>query len=130
MLKAPIAGVDHPERAFLACAAFARHTSTGQIPGQEMVGRLLTPERRQRALALGATLRLGCDLSGRSPELLARTRLDFKAGVVILQAEEAWMAILLGDQAAKRAQTVANLLDRDLKLRAMAPRSRTFAPAG
>ena len=36
--------------------------------------------------------------------------------------------ILLGDQTAKRAQTLANLVDRDLKLRAMAPRARAFVP--
>ena len=94
-----------------------------------MVGRLLTPERRQRALALGAALRLGCDLSGRSSELLAHTRLDIKPGLVILQAEEAWVSILLGDQSAKRAQTLASLLDRDVKLRAMASRPRVFASA-
>jgi exopolyphosphatase/guanosine-5'-triphosphate,3'-diphosphate pyrophosphatase len=123
VLRAPIAGVDHPERAYLACAAFARHTAATQIPEDELVERLLTPERRQRALALGAAMRLGCDLSGRSPDLLARTRLDFKTGVVVLQAEDAWVPILLGDQAAKRAQALANLLDRDLKLRAMAPRT-------
>jgi exopolyphosphatase/guanosine-5'-triphosphate,3'-diphosphate pyrophosphatase len=128
VLRAPIAGVDHPERAYLACAAFARHTSASQVPDRELIERLLTPERRQRALALGAAMRLGCDLSGRSPELLARTRLDLKAGAMLLQAEEAWVPILLGDQTAKRAQSLANLLDRDLKLRAMAPRTRTFVP--
>jgi exopolyphosphatase/guanosine-5'-triphosphate,3'-diphosphate pyrophosphatase len=77
VLRAPIAGVDHAERAYLACSAFARHSSASQVPDAELVERLLTPERRQRALALGAAMRLGCDLSGRSPELLARTRLDF-----------------------------------------------------
>ncbi|HLZ82028.1 MAG TPA: Ppx/GppA phosphatase family protein [Caulobacteraceae bacterium] len=128
VLRAPIAGVDHPERAYLASAAFARHTSASQVPDAELVERLLTPERLQRALALGAAMRLGCDLSGRSPELLARTRLDFKTGVVLLQAEEAWAPILLGDQSAKRAQTLANLLDRELKLRAMAPRAKAFDP--
>jgi exopolyphosphatase/guanosine-5'-triphosphate,3'-diphosphate pyrophosphatase len=128
VLRAPIAGVDHPERAYLACAAYARHTSANQVPDGEVVERLLSPERRQRALALGAAMRLGCDLSGRSPELLARTRLDFRTGVVLLQAEEAWAPILLGDPTAKRAQTLANLLERDLKLRAMAPRMRAFVP--
>jgi exopolyphosphatase/guanosine-5'-triphosphate,3'-diphosphate pyrophosphatase len=126
VLRAPIAGVEHPERAFLACAAFARHTSASQVPDAALVERLLTPEGRQRALALGAAMRLGCELSGRSPELLSRTRLDIKAGVVVLQAEEAWAPLLLGDQTTKRAQTLADLLDRDLKLRTMAPRARAF----
>ena len=127
VLRSPIAGADHAERAFLACAAFGRHTSASQPPSSTLVARLLTPERHQRARALGAALRLGCDLSGRSPELLARTRLDIKTGVVILQAEEAWATVLLGDQAAKRAQTMAALLDRTLKLRTIAPKAASLA---
>ena len=129
VLRAPIAGVNHPERVFLACAAFARHTAASQPPSGALVARLLSPERCARALALGAALRLGCDLSGRSPELLNRTRLDIKTDVVLLQAEEAWAPILLGDQTAKRGQTLASLLDRELKLRAMAPRLQAYAPA-
>ena len=129
VLRAPIAGVDHAERAFLACAVFSRHTSAPQPPDLTIITRLLTPERHQRARALGAAMRLGCDLSGRSPELLARTRLDIKPGVVVLQAEEAWGPILLGDQTTKRGQTLASLLDRVLKLRAMAPKAKAFASA-
>jgi exopolyphosphatase/guanosine-5'-triphosphate,3'-diphosphate pyrophosphatase len=129
VLRAPIAGVDHAERAFLACAAFSRHTSASQPPDPHLVAHLLTPERQQRARALGAAMRLGCDMSGRSPDLLARTRLDFKAGVVVLQAEEAWGPILLSEQTAKRVQTLATLLDRTVKLRTMAPKTRAFAAA-
>jgi exopolyphosphatase/guanosine-5'-triphosphate,3'-diphosphate pyrophosphatase len=129
VLRAPIAGVNHAERAFLACAAFSRHTSAPQPPDPAIVSRLLTPERHQRARALGAAMRLGCDMSGRSPDLLARTRLDFKSGVVILQAEEAWGQILLGEQTAKRAQTLASLLDRTVKLRTATPKTRALASA-
>ena len=129
VLRAPIAGVNHPERVFLACAAFARHTAASQPPAGALVARLLSPERCARALALGAALRLGCDLSGRSPELLARTRLDIKTDVVLIQAEEAWVPLLLGEQTAKRGQTLAGMLDRDLKLRAMAPRLQAYASA-
>ncbi len=130
VLRAPLAGLDHAERAFLACVAFARHTATGTLPDPVVVSRLLSDERRQRARALGAALRLGCDLSGRSPELLRRTRLDIKPGVVLLQAEPAWVPILLGEQTAKRAQTLATLLERELKLRPLTPKPRrSFAVA-
>jgi exopolyphosphatase/guanosine-5'-triphosphate,3'-diphosphate pyrophosphatase len=127
VLRAPIAGVNHAERAFLACAAFSRHTSAAQPPDPTVVAHLLTPEKHQRARALGAAMRLGCDMSGRSPDLLARTRLDFKTGVVVLQAEEAWAPMLLGEQTAKRAQTLATLLDRTLKLRTAPPKTRAVA---
>ena len=74
-------------------------------------------------------MRLGCDMSGRSTDLLARSRLDFKAGVVVLQAEEAWGPILLGDQTTKRAQTLAAALDRTLKLRTVSGKAKAFASA-
>ncbi len=129
VLRAPVAGMDHAERTFLACAAFARHTATRPPPDPQLVARLLTPERHQRARAIGAAMRLGCDLSGRSPELLARTRMDIKPGQLVLQAEAAWAPILLGDQSSKRAQTLAGLLERDLKVRPMAARPRDLASA-
>jgi exopolyphosphatase/guanosine-5'-triphosphate,3'-diphosphate pyrophosphatase len=117
VLRAPVPGQSHAERVYLACAAFARHTSSPSLPEPDLVARLLEPERLQRARALGAGIRLGCDLSGRNPELLARTRLDVKTNTVQLQAEDGWTAILLGEQTRKRASTLAALLDRDLKLR-------------
>lgn len=117
VLRAPIPGQDHVERVFLACAAFARHTASAGLPDPALVTRLLSAERLQRARALGAAIRLGCDLSGRSPDLLARARLDIKTNSVVLQAEEAWTTTLFGEQTTKRATTLANLLDRDLKMR-------------
>jgi hypothetical protein len=49
--------------------------------------------------------------------------------MVVLQAEEAWAPILLGDQTAKRAQTLATLLDRSVKLRTVTPKVRSLASA-
>jgi exopolyphosphatase/guanosine-5'-triphosphate,3'-diphosphate pyrophosphatase len=117
VLRAPIAGMDHGERVFLACAAFGRHTGSASMPAPHIVARLLSPERYNRARALGAAIRLGCDLSGRSPELLDHARLEFKAGSVVLQADAGWEATLLGEQVAKRAGTLAALLERELKIR-------------
>jgi len=117
VLRAPIAGADHAERVFLACAAFGRHTASSVNPAPHIVGRLLTPERYQRARAIGAAVRLGCDLSGRGPDLLTRARLEFKPDAVILQAEAGWEVALLGDPVGKRAATLAGLLDRELRVK-------------
>jgi len=117
VLRAPIAGMTHPERVYLACAAHARHTANGALPEPATVTRLLSPERVQRARALGAALRLGCDLSGRSPELLRRASLEFRPTAVVLRADEGWGSTLLGEQTAKRATTLAGLLGRGLKMR-------------
>lgn len=121
VLRAPIAGMTHAERAFVALAAFARHTASGAPPEPGVLERLLTDERQQRARALGAAVRLACELSGRSPELLAHSTLEIRNGVVAVEADETWAPILLGEQTAKRAATLAQLLGREPRLR---PRSR------
>ena len=41
VLRAPIAGMNHPERAFLACAAFARHTAAPTTPEALAIARVL-----------------------------------------------------------------------------------------
>ncbi|MFI4935552.1 MAG: Ppx/GppA family phosphatase [Caulobacterales bacterium] len=122
VLRAPISGMNHPERVFLAAACFARHTAAATVPEPALVARLLTHERLQRARALGAAIRLACDLSGRSPDLLAAARLAIRPNSVVLEAEEASAPILLGEQTAKRAATLAALLERDLKMRAVTER--------
>ena len=118
VLRAPIAGMNHPERAFLASAAFARHTAANVTPGARITERLLSDTQLQRARALGAALRLGCDLSGRSPALLARSTLSLEGEVLSLSADETGSDLLLGEQTAKRAATLAGVLDRELDIRA------------
>jgi exopolyphosphatase / guanosine-5'-triphosphate,3'-diphosphate pyrophosphatase len=124
VLRAPIPGMNHAERVFLAATMFARHTAATTIPEPELIARLLTHERVQRARALGAAIRLACDLSGRSPDLLRRSSLEIRPATVVVEAEEASATILLGEQTAKRAATLATLLERDLKLRPSTRRER------
>jgi exopolyphosphatase / guanosine-5'-triphosphate,3'-diphosphate pyrophosphatase len=115
VLRAPIAGMTHPERAFLACAAFARH-SGAPLPQVGAITRVLSVERRQRAQALGAAVRLGCDLSGRNPSLLAQSDLRIEARRLIVGTKSGWADMLLGEQTAKRAATLANALKLKLQL--------------
>jgi exopolyphosphatase/guanosine-5'-triphosphate,3'-diphosphate pyrophosphatase len=110
VLRAPIAGMNHAERAFLACAIFSRYTAATTTPEANVVSRLLTSERRQRARALGAAIRLGCDLSGRNGRLLDKARLSIRDDRLHLTASPGWNDLLLGEQAAKRAATLAGIL--------------------
>lgn len=116
VLRAPIAGMSHPERAFLACVAFSRHSSAPTPPEPGTVARVLTTERRQRARALGAAIRLGCDLAGRNPTLLPHSTLDIRGDTLTLSTEPAWKDMLLGEQTAKRATTLAQALKLKLQL--------------
>jgi len=117
VLRAPVAGMRHAERAFLAVAAFARHTSASTTPDAAIISRLLTDAQRRRARALGAAIRLGCDLSGRSSTLLAQSRLGLKDGKLVLTAVEGWSDMLLGEQTTRRANTVAQLLGLPLEVK-------------
>ncbi len=117
VLRAPVAGQNHAERAFLAVAAFSRHTAANSMPEAGALSRLLTEAQRRRARALGAAIRLGADLSGRSSALLAQSRLALKDGRLILSAAEGWSDMLLGEQTSRRATTLAGLLGVKLEIR-------------
>jgi len=123
VLRAPIAGMNHHDRVFLACASFARHTAASDIRAPEIVFRLLGPDQYQRARALGAAIRLACDISGRTSELLARTSLEFRPGAVVLRAGQELGDELLGEIAIKRGGALAATLDRELKIRPMAAKT-------
>ena len=116
VLRAPIAGQSHAERAFLAVAAFARHATSYTPPEMGMLERLLSPAQIKRARSLGAAIRLGCDLSGRSAPLLARSRLMIDKDHLILTAEPGFADLLLGEQTSKRAGTLAQVLGLKLKI--------------
>jgi exopolyphosphatase/guanosine-5'-triphosphate,3'-diphosphate pyrophosphatase len=116
VLRAPIAGQTHAERAFLATAAYARHSTAFNPPEADVLERLLTPARLKRARALGAAIRLGCDLSGRSAPLLAKSRLSIDKTQLLLTAEPGYADLLLGEQTSKRAGTAAQLLGLKLKI--------------
>ena len=124
VLRAPIPGMNHSERVFLATALFGRHTAAATVPQPDLSQRLLTHEGMQRARALGAAIRLACDLSGRSVELLQRARLSLALDAVVLEVDDGAAPILLGEQTAKRAAALAALLERDLKLGASTPERR------
>ena len=115
-LRAPVAGMTHPERAYLACAVFARHDSAPNPPEPEVVNRLLSPERRARARALGSAIRLGCDLAGRNVEVLRHASLELEGDRLRLAAEPGWEDMLLGEQTAKRALTLAQALKIRLQM--------------
>ena len=70
ILRAPLAAISHEERAYLAAAIHHRYTKAPPRAAPAYV-RLLSEERRAAAAALGAALRLGADVSGRSETLLA-----------------------------------------------------------
>jgi exopolyphosphatase/guanosine-5'-triphosphate,3'-diphosphate pyrophosphatase len=69
ILRAPLAAISHAERAFLAAAIHHRYTKAQPRHAAAYL-RLLNEDQQAAAAALGAALRLGAELSGRSESLL------------------------------------------------------------
>ena len=107
-------GQTHAERAFIAAASYARHSSNFEPPEPAVISRLLSSERVARARALGAAIRLGCDLSGRNTALLGQTALSLQGPVLALTVDPGHADLMLGEQTLRRAGNLATRLGRRL----------------
>ena len=117
VLRAPVPGMDHTERAFLAAAVHARYGGGG-LPEHDLALRLLGREGLERARILGLALRLGSDLSGRAPSLLNATRLTRDGDDLVLRAARPQADLLLGEKVNKRLGALANALGLHARLEA------------
>ena len=117
VLRAPVPGQTHAERAFLAVAVNARYGGSASTPEGGTVARLLNEEQRQGARALGLAIRLACDLSGRSPQLLVNARAGVRDGALVLTAAEGYADVLLGEQTRRRGKALAEAMGLKLDIR-------------
>jgi exopolyphosphatase/guanosine-5'-triphosphate,3'-diphosphate pyrophosphatase len=108
VLRAPLAAISHDERAFLAAAIHHRYTKTPPRHADPYV-RLLSEEKRAAAAALGAALRLGADLSGRSETLLGSFETAVVDGKLILRVKKK-VAHLVTETATRRLEAAAQAL--------------------
>ena len=116
VLRAPVAGVSHTERAFLASVMNSRSGGGAATPQPETINRLLDDAAARRARALGLAIRLACDLSGRSPQLLASATARVEGGDLRLTAADGYADVLLGEQTRRRAKALAEVLGRGLSI--------------
>ena len=115
VLRAPIPGQTHAERAWLAAALNARYGGGSSTPAPALIERLLPEDARLAARAMGMALRLGCDLSGRSPQLLANASVAVRDGALRLTATPGYADVLLGEQTKRRAKALAEALGLKLE---------------
>lgn len=108
ILRAPLAAINHEERAFLAAAIHHRYTKAPPRHADAYM-RLLSDERQAAAAALGAALRLGADLSGRSETLLASFAAEAVDGKLVLRVKKK-VAHLVTETAARRLDAAATAL--------------------
>ena len=117
VLRAPIPGQTHAERAWLATAVNARYGGAATTPEPDTVSRLLTEEQRTAGRALGLAIRLACDLSGRSPQLLVNAHVAVTDGVLVLTASDGYADVLLGEQTRRRGKALAEAMGLKLDIR-------------
>lgn len=101
VLRGPYAGARHEERAFLASAIARRYARRAPESSIEVFERLLSPEAGARAQALGAALRLGADISGRSPALLRACPISLQNRTLRLDPADGYES-LVTDQIRRR----------------------------
>jgi exopolyphosphatase / guanosine-5'-triphosphate,3'-diphosphate pyrophosphatase len=116
VLRAPYPAASHAERVYLARVIARRYCADASGFEPDMVNRLLDPERIARADALGAALRLGADLSGRSAALLRSSRLGYEQGVLVLRLDEGAEA-LASDYVRKRLAQLGQALGAPVDVR-------------
>lgn len=115
VLYAPLAGLSHKERAYLALILFHSYTGKTRTPNQDAINLLLTQRERHAALIFGTAIRLAVVASGRSPDLLKQISVRAENGVLTIAAKPAWSNVLT-ERVAHRLGKLGQLLDHDIHL--------------
>ena len=111
ILLAPLVGVDHPGRLFLARTGFHRHEGASEPELMGDLKHLLTDRESERARILGLALRLAFMLCAATPGVLPETNLTLEADSVRLEVGRNHAA-LLGETVEKRLGALAKALNR------------------
>jgi len=109
VLEGQLAGITHPERAFLAAAVQHRYSKVLPASASTAVQRLLTPEQANAAACLGLAMRLGADLSGRNEALMERLSIRREGETLTLSAAAGFQQ-LLTEQSVRRLEPLAQAL--------------------
>jgi exopolyphosphatase/guanosine-5'-triphosphate,3'-diphosphate pyrophosphatase len=117
VLRLPIVGIDHPGRAYLAIAIFARYGGDRDMPQVALARKLLSKDELRQAWRAGLAMRLGLTLTGGTPGLLHQTLLVRKdRGLALLPADsdaEGMIDSLMGEVAQRRFDALNQFLRDD-----------------
>lgn len=112
VLYAPVAGLYHAERVFLALCLFRSYTASRDVPAPDIIDALLSPEQQEVAGMVGSAIRLGIVATGGSSELLDCFTLAKSEKGLTLTAEPKEKA-LLTEQVEFRLKKLASKLNMD-----------------
>ncbi|HZP20692.1 MAG TPA: exopolyphosphatase [Bauldia sp.] len=105
-------GIDHPGRAYLALANFYRHEGLIDEALSPHIRELATTRLMERARALGATLRVAYLISGATPDVVGRTRVEARGRALTLVLPPD-LAPLGGARVERRLAALAKLAGMD-----------------
>ncbi|GLQ21255.1 exopolyphosphatase [Algimonas porphyrae] len=107
VLYAPISGLSHPQRVWLALTLFRSVSRNRKPPNMEAVDRLLDDAQIKAACALGSAIRLAIVATGRTPDLVGALHLSHADGCLHLESD---VPELLTEQVQFRLQKLADRL--------------------
>jgi exopolyphosphatase/guanosine-5'-triphosphate,3'-diphosphate pyrophosphatase len=115
VLYAPVAGLLHEERVFLALCLFRSYTTTRAVPSPDIVTALLTPAQQDVARIIGASMRLAAVATGQSSELLHAFSLTVTDNVLSLTVDDD-ESDLITEQLSFRLKKLASKLDMNYSI--------------
>jgi exopolyphosphatase/guanosine-5'-triphosphate,3'-diphosphate pyrophosphatase len=113
VLYAPISGLSHQHRVWLALTLFRSMTRNRKPPNRDAVDQLLTPDQVSVAESLGSAIRLAIVASGRTPELVDALHLSHDATHVHLSSDD---PALMTEQVEFRLRKLADRLGLNYSL--------------
>jgi exopolyphosphatase/guanosine-5'-triphosphate,3'-diphosphate pyrophosphatase len=115
-LYMPVAGIDHPGRAFVALALYARYDGEPGGEVAQIAWRLLGEDQLREAFRLGLALRVAYRLSGGASSVLARTRLASEGRELVLEVPKRDVD-MIGEVVGRRLEALATALDKRARVR-------------
>ncbi|MBL8807372.1 MAG: Ppx/GppA family phosphatase [Rhodospirillales bacterium] len=110
-LYMPLAGIDHPGRAYVALALYARYEGQPDPASTREAWHLLDEDALREAYQLGLALRVAYRLTGGAAAVFAKCRLRLGAKEIVLEVPGR-MAGMIGEVVGRRLDALAQALDR------------------
>lgn len=111
VLYAPLAGLTHKERAYLALILYHSYTSSQKFPNPSAINLLLSIKEREAARIYGAAIRVGVVACGRSPDLLKTLQVGLGENKIEIVAAASYEG-LLTERVNYRLNKLCQLLGR------------------
>jgi exopolyphosphatase/guanosine-5'-triphosphate,3'-diphosphate pyrophosphatase len=110
-LYMPVAGIDHPGRAYVALALFARYEGQPDPDTTRAAWHLLDEESLREAYQLGLALRVAYRLTGGAASVFAKCKLKLTAKDIVLGIPTR-MGGMVGELVGRRMEALGRALDR------------------